>query len=98
VRRAIARILASPKSEGFNSLEITRMTPKRFLGVPYMSVGAQSRHIQESLFLFSAECSRKPAETKFTVARSQSMGPASAKELASEGTSWQSGAATTASL
>jgi hypothetical protein len=98
VRRAIGRILASPKSEGFNSLEITRMAPKRFLGVSYMRVGAQSRHIQESLFLFSAECSRKPGETNFTVARGQSMGPTSPKETASEGASWQSGTATTASL
>lgn len=98
VRRAIVRILASPRASGFNSLEITRMASKRFLGVPYMSVGAQSRHIQESLFLFSTECSWKPGQTKFTVARGQSMEPTSPKELASEGTSWQSGAATTASL
>ncbi|HLW80870.1 MAG TPA: hypothetical protein VKS20_02395 [Candidatus Acidoferrales bacterium] len=98
VRRAIVRILASPRSEGFNSLEITRMASKRFLGVPYMRVGAQSRHIQEGLFLFSAEGSRKLGETNFTVARGQSTEPTSPKELASEGTSWQSGTATTASL
>jgi hypothetical protein len=52
VRRAVKRILANPKSEEFNSLEITRVASKRFLGVPYVSVSACSRHIQESLFLF----------------------------------------------
>jgi hypothetical protein len=98
VRRAIKRILASPRSEGFNSLEITRMAPKRFLGVPYVSVGAQSRHIQESLFLFPAERSRKSGETKSTVARVKAWEPTSAKELASEGTSGPSAVATTASL
>jgi len=40
VRRAVKRILASLKSEKFNSLEITRVASKRFLGVPYVSVSA----------------------------------------------------------
>ena len=55
VRRAVKRILAKLKSEKFNSLEITRVTSKRFLGVPYASVSARSRHIQESMFLFRAK-------------------------------------------
>ena len=52
VRRAVKRILANLKSEKLNSLEITRVASKRFLGVPYVSVSARSRHIQESMFLF----------------------------------------------
>ncbi len=55
VRRAVKRILANLKSEKFNSLEITRVASKRFLGVPYASVSAHSRHIQESAFLFRAK-------------------------------------------
>src|SRR5712691_10807693 len=51
VRRAVKRILAKLKSEKFNSLEITRVASKRFLGVPYLSVSAHSRHIQENAFL-----------------------------------------------
>jgi hypothetical protein len=51
IRRAITHILASQKAGKFNSLEVTRVTSKRFFGVPYMSVDAQSRHIQESYFL-----------------------------------------------
>jgi hypothetical protein len=55
VRRAVKRILAKLKSEKFNSLEITRVVSKRFLGMPYVSVSARSRHIQESMFLFRAK-------------------------------------------
>ena len=55
IRRAVKRILANLKSEKFNSLEITRVASKRFLGVPYASVSARSRHIQESMFLFRAK-------------------------------------------
>jgi hypothetical protein len=59
VRRAVKRILARLKSEKFNSLEITRVASKSVLGVPYVSVSACSRHIQESLFLF---CNRDVQE------------------------------------
>ena len=49
VRRTIEEILARLKLEKFNSLEITRVASeasKRFLGVRYVTVSAQSRHIQ----------------------------------------------------
>jgi hypothetical protein len=52
IRRAVKRILAGAKSEKFNSLEITEVASKRFLGVPYVSISARSRHIQGSMFLF----------------------------------------------
>ena len=55
VRRAVKRILAKVGSERFNSLEITRVANQRFLGVPYASVSARSRHIQEGVFLFEAK-------------------------------------------
>src|SRR5882724_3043994 len=35
LRRAVERILANLKSGKFNSLEITRVTSKHFLGLPY---------------------------------------------------------------
>src|SRR5579862_7651791 len=55
VRGAVERILAQVKSEEFNSLEITRIVHRRLLGVlPYVSVSARSRHVQESVFLFQA--------------------------------------------
>jgi hypothetical protein len=53
VRRAVKRILTNLKSEKFNGLEITQVAAKRFLGLPYATVYAHSRHIQESAFLFA---------------------------------------------
>ena len=55
VRRVVKRILAKLKGEKFNSLEITEVVSKRFLGVPYVSVCAHSRHIQEGMFLVPAK-------------------------------------------
>ena len=52
VRRAIERILADPKLEKFNSLEITQVASigsERFPLVHHVTVTASSRHIQESL-------------------------------------------------
>lgn len=54
VRSAIRQMLTKLKSERFNSLEITEVVSKRFLGVPYVTVSARSRHIQDSMFLLRA--------------------------------------------
>ena len=51
VRRAIKRILADLKSGKFNSLEITRVVFKHFLGVPYAIVSFHIRNMQEGIFL-----------------------------------------------
>ncbi|HXU21934.1 MAG TPA: hypothetical protein VN788_15230 [Verrucomicrobiae bacterium] len=67
LRRAIKRILANSRSSPFNSLEITRVARRHFLGLPYLSVGAQSRHVQESMVLLSAERTRESTKTKSTV-------------------------------
>ncbi len=56
-RRAVKRMVAKLKSDksNFNSLEITQVAAKRFLGVPYVNVSALWRHIQESLVLVHAK-------------------------------------------
>lgn len=54
VRTAIKRILARSRASEFNSLEITRIDSvgsERFPLIHYVTVSAQSRHIQKSLFL-----------------------------------------------
>jgi hypothetical protein len=51
VRRAAKRILTNLKSGKFNCLEITHVEMKRSLGLSYVVVCAQSRHIQENAFL-----------------------------------------------
>src|SRR4029077_5762475 len=42
LRRAVKRVLAKHEKQ-FNSLEMTRVVSKRFLGIPFMSVAAHSR-------------------------------------------------------
>jgi hypothetical protein len=47
LRAAIERITASVKFQRCNSLQITEVTAKSFLKLPYVRVTARSRHIQE---------------------------------------------------
>jgi len=47
LRAAIERIIASVKFQRCNSLQITEVTAKSFLKLPYVKVSARSRHIQE---------------------------------------------------
>ena len=51
VRRAVRRALADLDRLRFNSLEITNVVSKRFLGIPFTSVAIHSRHIQEAIGL-----------------------------------------------
>ena len=51
LRRAVRRVLAKQKGQKFNSLEITNVVSKRFLGIPFLSVTAHSRHIQRGIGL-----------------------------------------------
>ena len=81
VRRAVKRILENRKSSKFNSLEITRVASKSFLGVPYVSVSACSRHIQESLYLFCDKDFRELGSSKIDCRPDQSMGLAGSKGL-----------------
>lgn len=54
LRRALKRILAKRKTLERNALQITSVVSKTFLGIPFLTVTAVSRHIQESLYLVSA--------------------------------------------
>jgi hypothetical protein len=48
LRGALKRILWKVKQQNFNSLEVTGIVAKRFLGMRYGTVSAHSRHIQQS--------------------------------------------------
>src|SRR5229473_7690108 len=63
LRRAVKRVLAKQEGQKFNSLEITKVVSKRFFGIPYMSVTAHSRHIQQGVGLVPAKdfVLRRPA-------------------------------------
>lgn len=54
IQKALTRILAKVKLQHFNSLEVTGIVARRFLGVPYVTVSAHSRHMQQTCFLDSA--------------------------------------------
>jgi hypothetical protein len=55
LRRAVKRVLAGQEGQKFNSLEITKVVSKRFLGIPFTSVTAHSRHIQQGIALVPAK-------------------------------------------
>ena len=48
---ALKRILKKVKDRHFNSIEVTGIVAKHFLGVPYVVVSAHSRHIQQPCYL-----------------------------------------------
>ena len=48
MRRAVQRVITNVESHKCNCVEITEVSAKSFLGMPYVNVSAHSRHIQES--------------------------------------------------
>ena len=64
VHNALMRILAKVKRQHFNGLEVTGIVAKRFLGVPYATVSAHSRHIQQSCRLEDANARRASQRAK----------------------------------
>jgi len=49
MRAALKRLMADVKSQHCNSIEITRVQGKSFLRVPYVSVSARPRHLQQGM-------------------------------------------------
>ena len=58
IQKAMTRILKKVKLQHFNSLEVTGIVAKRFLGIPYATLSAHSRHIQLSTRLDDANTRR----------------------------------------
>jgi hypothetical protein len=55
IKNALHQILAKVRLHNFNCLEVTGIAANRFLGVPYTTVSAHSRHIQQGWRLDGAE-------------------------------------------
>jgi hypothetical protein len=55
IQRALEQIARKVKHQNFNCLEVTAIVARRFLGLPYATVSAHSRHIQEGYRLDSVE-------------------------------------------
>lgn len=51
IENALRRMLGKVARQPFNALEVTEISAKRFLGIPYTVVSAHSRHIQQSCYL-----------------------------------------------
>jgi hypothetical protein len=67
--RAIKRLLKQTKSSKFNCLEITEISARKFLGIPYVHISAHSRHVQKGSVLQSlAERSRTGAAAAWAIA------------------------------
>jgi hypothetical protein len=60
VRRAVKRVILDVEAHKCNCLEITQVSPKSFLGVPYVNIRAHARHIQRSSAF--SEPAEKPLE------------------------------------
>lgn len=54
IQKALKRILEKVKPQQFNGLEVTEIAARRFLGMPYVTLSAHSRHMQQSCYLDSA--------------------------------------------
>jgi hypothetical protein len=55
LRRAVKCVLAKQEGQKFNSLELTKIVSKRFLGIPSLTVTAHARHIQKDIGLVPAK-------------------------------------------
>ena len=58
ILNALKRVLKKVKEKQFNGLEVTEIVSRRFLGVPYVTVSAHSRHLQQSCCLDTVEARR----------------------------------------
>jgi hypothetical protein len=86
VRRAIERILTNREAERFNAVEIVRvvsLASKRYLGIRHVTVSAQSRHIQESAFIFQVKDKdfEGAVPSRIDLRPDQSIGRSTNKEL-----------------
>lgn len=59
VRKAISRVVAKVGARSLNCVELTEITRRRFLGMPYIAISAQPYHIQHDWILDSMEQRRR---------------------------------------
>lgn len=61
IKSALTRILGKVSEQGYNSLEVTGIVSKHFGGLPYVTVWAHPRHLQQNCYLDGAEARRSLA-------------------------------------
>ena len=84
LRRAVKRVVAKQEGQSFrfNSLEITKIASKWFLGIPLLRVTAHSRHIQLGSALISAKDVLRRSLATIPSARASHHGEVIAKQYA----------------
>ena len=80
LRRAVKRVLAK-QPKRFNCLEITEVVSKRFLGIPFLSVAAHTRHIQQDICLVAG---KRPALGKLAAVASETMPNSGSQPITAE--------------
>ena len=55
LRRGVKRLLAQTELQHFNCLELSHISRKYFLGIPYISITAHPRHVQQACQIRSSE-------------------------------------------
>ena len=58
IKNALTRILGKVSEQNYNSLEVTGIVSKHFLGVLYVTISAHPRHLQQNCYLDGAEARR----------------------------------------
>jgi hypothetical protein len=84
LRKAVQRVLAKKESQNYNSLEISKTVSKRFLGVPYLTISAHSRHIQEGMYLVPVKDFRLRAQADVTTTLLPAVAFGAAKKVPQE--------------
>ena len=62
LRRGVKRLLSQTRLQHFNCIELTHILRKHFFGIPYLSIAAHSRHIQQGSQIQSMAQRWKDAE------------------------------------
>jgi hypothetical protein len=60
IRRGVKRLAARVRSDSYNCMEITEISTRRFLGIPYVFIAADMLHIQHG-FILDGQDTRKSA-------------------------------------
>src|SRR5271165_5673988 len=55
LRRGVKRLLAQTRLQHLNCLEVTHILRKYFVGIPYLSIAAHPRHLQEGSQIQSSQ-------------------------------------------
>lgn len=67
-RHAVDRLLAKIQAEYFNAVEVTEISTKHFLGIPYLSLTAHARHLQQGQTLLD-QAGRRRAQQDWDLTR-----------------------------